>query len=170
MDYEQNAIEFCEKNNVVITKEFLKNDFHFADDKSKRDIYKITIATPYHKFSFDYGQSIINSQYLRDDRKPAQTYTLNGKARTGNIEIHNLQKYENCGNPLTLVNGKIPTDYDILASLTKYESETFEDFCYNYGYDNDSIKAKKIFKDVKKEYNNVFKAMFYCIEELREIN
>ena len=48
-----------------------------------------------------------------------------------------------------------PTLYSVLACLTKYDPETFEDFCENYGYDNDSRKAEKIYKEVVKEFNNM---------------
>lgn len=48
-----------------------------------------------------------------------------------------------------------PTLYSVLACLTKYDPETFEDFCANYGYDNDSRKAEKIYKEVVKEFNNM---------------
>lgn len=48
-----------------------------------------------------------------------------------------------------------PTLYDVLACLTKYDPETFEDFCANYGYDEDSRKAEKTYKAVLKEFNNM---------------
>jgi len=48
-----------------------------------------------------------------------------------------------------------PTEYDVLTCLTKYDPETFEDFCSEFGYDEDSRKAEKIYKAVVNEYNNV---------------
>lgn len=48
-----------------------------------------------------------------------------------------------------------PTLYDVLTCLTKYDPETFEDFCENYGYDTDSRKAEKVYKEVVKEFNNM---------------
>lgn len=48
-----------------------------------------------------------------------------------------------------------PTLYSVLACLTKYDPETFEDFCANCGYDNDSRKAEKIYKAVLKEWENL---------------
>lgn len=48
-----------------------------------------------------------------------------------------------------------PTNYDILACLTKNEVGTFDDFCGNYGYSNDSKTARKIYKAVVKEWENV---------------
>lgn len=62
-----------------------------------------------------------------------------------------------------------PTIYDILACLTKYNPETFEDFCSSYGYDNDSIKALKTYKAVCKEYEAVNRLFADIMEELQEI-
>lgn len=51
--------------------------------------------------------------------------------------------------------GNEPTMYDVLACLTKHDPETFEDFCANYGYDNDSRTAEKTYKAVLKEWKNL---------------
>ena len=42
-DYEKQANNFLTKTNTVLKIEFLRYDYHFQDDKEKRDIYKITI-------------------------------------------------------------------------------------------------------------------------------
>lgn len=64
-----------------------------------------------------------------------------------------------------------PTFYDVLACLTKYDPESFEDFCGNYGYDNDSRKAYKTYKAVVKEWENM-QRLFNSeeLELLQEIN
>ena len=64
---------------------------------------------------------------------------------------------------------KEPTMYDILTCLEKYESRDFEDFCSNYGYDSDSIKALKTYKAVYKEYKAVVRLFGDIMEELQEI-
>lgn len=65
---------------------------------------------------------------------------------------------------------KTPSAYDLLSCLTKYNPGTFEDFCGDYGYDTDSISARKTYKDVLKEWINV-ERMFSAseIEQLQEI-
>lgn len=74
--------------------------------------------------------------------------------------------------PLTTLLKKIkPNSYDILACLTKYDPESFENFCSEYGYDNDKISHKKIYNAVAKEFINVCKIWNdEEIEKLREIN
>jgi len=63
-----------------------------------------------------------------------------------------------------------PTAYDILACLTKYDPETFENFCANYGYDTDSRKAEKVYKAVLKEWEGVNRLFSDVLEQLAEIN
>lgn len=50
--------------------------------------------------------------------------------------------------------GKVvePTMYDILTCLTKYDPGSFEKFCDDFGYNNDSRKAEKTYKEVVKEW------------------
>ena len=62
-----------------------------------------------------------------------------------------------------------PTMYDILATLTKYDPETFQNFCSEYGYNTDSIKALKTYKAVQREFNGVNRLFNDILEELQEI-
>lgn len=64
-----------------------------------------------------------------------------------------------------------PSWYSLLACVTKSDPETFEDFCASYGYDTDSRKAEKVYRDVVKEYHD-FKALFPegIPEEIMEIS
>ena len=65
---------------------------------------------------------------------------------------------------------KEPEMYDILSCLQKYDPETFEFFCSNYGYDEDSRKAYKTYNAVCKEWAAVERLFSDCLEELQEIN
>lgn len=65
--------------------------------------------------------------------------------------------------------GTPPTAYDILTVLTKYEVGTFEDFCSNYGYDEDSRSAERTYKAVLKEFAGVERVFGDVLEELQEI-
>lgn len=62
-----------------------------------------------------------------------------------------------------------PTMYDVLTCLTKYDPETFEDFCDCYGYDNDSRKAERIYNAVVEEFQNVEILFGDILDELSEI-
>lgn len=63
----------------------------------------------------------------------------------------------------------LPSEYSVLACLTVYDPETFEDFCSEYGYSEDSIKALETFNAVDKEWHAVNRMFSDCLEELREI-
>lgn len=63
-----------------------------------------------------------------------------------------------------------PTSYEVLACITKYEPDSFESFCSEYGYNTDSRKAERVYKSVVKEWNKVNN--FFSeqeIEQLQEI-
>lgn len=62
-----------------------------------------------------------------------------------------------------------PTMYDILTCLTKYDPETFENFCAEFGYDINSRKDEKTYKAVCKEYEAVERLFGDIMDELQEI-
>lgn len=64
-----------------------------------------------------------------------------------------------------------PNAYDVLACMTKYDPGTFEDFCCEYGYNEDSRTAEKIYFAVQKEYTQLARIFTpEQMEELQEIN
>jgi hypothetical protein len=56
------------------------------------------------------------------------------------------------GSQADMEAGKDATPYDVLACISSdiYTPETFEDFCSEFGYDQDSIKAKQTFNRANK--------------------
>lgn len=64
-------------------------------------------------------------------------------------------------------NTETPTAYDILSCITKSDPGTFRDFCGDYGYDEDSMRANRIYLAVQKEYASA--AKFFTAEELDEL-
>lgn len=66
---------------------------------------------------------------------------------------------------------KVPTMYDVLSCMQKYDVGNFENFCEYFGYDTDSKKALETYKAVVKEYAAV-KKLFTDdeLELLSEIN
>ena len=65
---------------------------------------------------------------------------------------------------------RLPTMYDILAAITKYDPGTFENFCADFGYDTDSRRAEKTYHAVVGEWKD-FSALFPegIPEEIQEI-
>lgn len=196
MNYNKQAKDFCKKYDVKITSKFLKHDKHFVDDKDSRDIYEVTIARKNKgSFTINFGQSIaksltpnkidqllsiVNIESLRESDKLLRLRQLNKL----NIEylasitisdyLFNLFKLVFNQSYCTVLHNKLrellPSEYDILACLTKYDLIDFDNFCTDYGYSNDSIKASKVFEACNNEYCNVLKLFYDCIDELQEIN
>ena len=63
-----------------------------------------------------------------------------------------------------------PTRYDILACLIKYNPGTFNEFCDEFGYNNNSMRDFKTYQDVCEEWEGISKIFTEeQLEELREI-
>ena len=63
-----------------------------------------------------------------------------------------------------------PSAYDVLTCLTKYDPGTFKDFCADFGYSDDSIKALETYRAVQDEWSEVVLMFNDCLDELMEIN
>lgn len=65
--------------------------------------------------------------------------------------------------------GERPTAYDVLACISSdaYTPETFADFCGEYGYDEDSRKALKLFKRCRKFADKL--NAFFAPEEVEKL-
>lgn len=62
-----------------------------------------------------------------------------------------------------------PQPYDVLACLTKSDPGTYQDFCNDYGTDEDSIKGLKLYHSVVKEWNGVERMFGDVLPMLEEI-
>jgi len=101
-------------------------------------------------------------QHFADDKECRYVFNCTLKC--------NNKKYTfNFGQSIAAVDTE-PTMYDVLTCLEKYEVGTFDDFCSNYGYDNDSIKAHKTYKAVAREYKNMLRVFgVEILEQMQEI-
>ena len=118
-------------------------------------------------FATKYGvKLLINSvnygKHFQDDKESRYIFNCT-------IKRNGKQYTFNFGQSIAQGSNE-PTMYDILTCLEKYESRDFEDFCSNYGYDNDSIKALNTYKAVSREYKAVNRLFGDIMEELQEIN
>lgn len=156
-DYEKQADDFLTKVNGKIKIKYIKYDRYFPDDKESRYIFRFTI-----------------SRQIADCKKctygPHSGCNCNGNtAFCFNMPRKTVQYSATFGQSLAEGN-TIPRSYDILACLTKYDVGTFENFCSEFGYDEDSRKAEKIYKAVLKEWAGVKRVFGDVLDELAEIN
>lgn len=148
---------------------------YFDGDKESRDVFYITLKRGGKVYSFKFGDSIYNtmSRLLAAASSPfgcqhAPTQAMFEHTRTRNAH----QFYEWCKKNYKKLRAipKQPTAYDVLACLTKYEPGTFNDFCADYGYNSDSIKALDTYRKVQEEWEGVSGLFTHeQMEQLREI-
>lgn len=166
-----NTTEFLQANNIAITKTFLKRDLFFKDDKEKRNIFNIEITTPSYTFDYQYWDSVYNTysdnnlikRYIIDNNLVFWDITPSLKINrlNNNPLVLNKKEIELLKNTLT----KSPSDYDILSYLwAEYFEWTFKDFCNDFWYDEDSIKALETFEAMQKQTRNIKRA--FTLEQI----
>jgi hypothetical protein len=120
-----------------------------ANDFATATSTKLKINRTTYGYHFDEDEEkryIFNCTLTRNRKR--YTFNFGQSIATGNVE---------------------PTMYDILTCLTKYDPETFEFFCGEYGYNTDSIKALKTYKAVQREFNGINRLFSDILEQLQEI-
>lgn len=174
MNYQQQAIDFLKSTNTEMQIVFSHNGKHFEDDKEARDIYNVTIKRGSRKISFKFGNSLADSGFYASYGRTKYAIPYN-KLNLTDVELRRFVKINlqyDFGNAKSdqIIRPKSPTEYSVLACLQKYDVGTFEDFCSEFGYDEDSKKAEKTYNAVVKEYDNVCKIWSdEEIEQLQEI-
>lgn len=175
-EYDIQAKDFLNKTNTEFKVEFLRFDKYFDSDKEKRDIYSITLTRGSRTYTFEFGQSINCSQQWH----AKSVYAKNLCANANHPRLMGNGFSEMLGKSLKMFGAGVinndfvknenysePTEYDVLARLTKYDVGTFEDFCHEFGYDTDSRSAEKTYKAILNEWHNV--AMLWNNEEIEEL-
>lgn len=80
------------------------------------------------------------------------------RANSHSVDEKTVSRVLGKGNNMTpLINRKRRTvsAYDLLACIQKNDPGTFEDFCSDFGYDNDSRKAEQVYHSVQAEWKKV---------------
>jgi hypothetical protein len=182
--YDKQAAQFLEKTNAAITIVYKGKQKHFQEDTEERDVYSVTIARGNRKYTFEFGDSLENTAKremlaLFGSWKKAQLETFWGYDNENARKIYDMAKnaiqlYGRTTQHGALVaaydfahDWKEPSDYSVLACLQKYDCGTLEDFCSEFGYDTDSIRARKTYEAVRDEYLNL--AKLFSDEELKEM-
>jgi len=153
-DYNKQAKDFMAKAKAIMAVKLLGHYPYFDDDKESRDIYEITLTRGNKTYIFKFGQS-----FNRSNNPNWQPPIRKG------MTMYDMEKAKLAHKKMI----QAPTEYDVLASITKYGPGTFKDFCDEFGYDTDSRKAEKTYFAVQDEYENINKLFSDVIEDLQEI-
>lgn len=108
-----------------------------------------------------------HGKHFEDDKEERDIYIITLKRGNRSFTFNFGQSITSSGQYKVVKH----SEYDVLACLQKHDPGTFEDFCSEFGYDEDSRKAEKVYKAVLNEWRNV--AMLWNdfeIEQLQEIN
>jgi hypothetical protein len=155
-NYTQQAEKFLQDTKTTLKADFTEHRKHFDTDKETRDVYTVTLTREGKKpFIFSFGQSIANSGTITEKRETTDKFKIEGGFIPKPTDFKR--------------NRTAPTAYDVLASLTKNEVGSFDDFCSDFGYDNDSRTAEKVYIAVQKEYSEVKRLFNDVMDALQEI-
>lgn len=148
-EYQEQAKKFLKDNGITFEVTFEKSVHFEVDKKTKktkfapRDYYTAKFTKGLQVLTInEFGQSIVRSSF-------------------GDI------RYDFKTGDYTATKGTSPTAYDILACLTKSNPGTFENFCGDFGYNEDSRKAEKVYNAVTQEYLKV--TSFFTAQELEAL-
>lgn len=151
-EYIKQATEFLQKTHAKMKIEYVGLAVNKEwKEKEKRCLYEITLTSPRGSMTFNFWDSIRNTEI-----------------RTMPFDSYNVQANKDLA---AKKKAAVPSVYDVLACLQKYDPGTFEDFCSDCGYDEDSRTAERIYFAVQKEYTQ-FARLFTPeqMEELAEID
>lgn len=166
-EYTEQATEFLNKCNASIKIDFAGRATNIEwNEKELRNTYNVTITTPVGSMSFIFWDSIYNTkitnytvaEFFEKTRKFLYADATASEQRKAARELEQ-KKAE-----------AMPTTYDILATLTKYDPGTFDEFCSEYGFDEDSRRAERIYIAVVKEFKQLERIFTpEQLEAMREI-
>lgn len=122
---------------------FITDELHICDK------YIVIIEGQDFEYSCGIGHRIELDRFKRDEFKKVMNKSPQKTESNLLLYIDELKKVSKV-KPLNID--------DILCSLileTSLPTETFDDFCNNLGYDNDSIKANEIYRTCQKNDKKV---------------
>lgn len=143
-DYEKQAQDFLKKVGMDMFAKFLFTGKHFDDDKEFRDVYEIAFISKLRAGKDTQEWRFEFGQSLAHSRAGRDGHYFQGV--------------------------RAPRAYDVLACLQKYDPGTFAEFCGDFGYDEDSRRAEKIYFAIQKEWVNVRRMFGNHLEALQEIS
>ena len=170
-EYQQQALDFLKSCNATMDIEFLCTDVNQNwNDNSKRNKYRFTITTPRGKMSGDFWDSIHNTEITL---MTPETYSR----KYYRMHYESLMRHEQVQIRKSLQELKakaVPTPYDILACMEKYEVGTMNDFFDEFGYEvhsaDDMFTFMNTYNAVVKEYRDLCRIFTEeQMEMLREI-
>ena len=170
-EYQRQAKDFLESCNATMKINFVGTETNTNwNETDKRNKYHFTIITPKGKMEGDFWDSIYNTEIslMSLDDYFKKRYRRCAKDST-------LYEQSKANKALALLKADAkPTEYDILACLTKYHVGSMDDFMHEFGYEIKSVREMTNFINtynaVVQEYQDLCRIFTETqMERLREI-
>ena len=169
-EYQQQAKDFLTSCNATMIVEFVGIDINQNwNDNTERAKYRVAIRTPRGSMMLDFWDSVVNTEMKTMSFEkfckmvyhclPQDLYPMRKKAEAEWRFIKN---------------NAVPSEYSILACLTKYDPGTMHDFFDEMGYEiesaDDIFSFMNTYNAVVKEYRDLCRIFTEeQMEKLREI-
>lgn len=161
-EYIKQAEDFLKSTGTEFTIVYQFTGPYFQGDKENRDVYRFTLRNAKGEYSGTFGDSINNTKrrafmgQFRLGRAMQISCQEERAMRAVDVPLIKSGQFFK----LESYNPPMPSAYDILACLEKYELDTFEAWTREMGYDEQPLK----------EYSNVFRIWNACVEQYRGLS
>ena len=170
-NYEKQATDFLEKTGCKMTITYKENRKYFPEDKETRDVYNIEIKRGQRSWGFEFGNSLVDSEFVALHGKTKYRIPQNMRTKSNSeIELYvkwNLQSDFGTVKTDRILRPVEPSEYSVLACIIKDDPGSFEDFCHEFGYDEDSKTAERTYNAIVKEWQNV--CIIWADDEIKEL-
>ena len=145
--YIDQANKFLADTNTTLEINFKRHGKHFDSDTQTRDIYECTLTRGSRKYTFDFGNSIINSGIVHAWGINAPQFRHNGLNCIASYYLKDFTGFNYQSKDFKILEKRVkPSSYGILACLTTYDPDTFDIICKvlnsDNGYDLVNIATK----------------------------
>lgn len=162
--YDKQASDFLEKAHAKINIDFIGFAVNTMwKETERRALYRVTISTPRGQMEFDFWDSLFNTKTLMMTKEDYAKKRFRCK-----YDYLNYSDKVTCVKELARKKEEAkPSEYDVLACMTHGDPGTFANFCADVGYDEDSMRAMKIYFAVQEEWNKLCR--IFTSEQLEEL-
>lgn len=152
-EYQQNALNFLTSCQATMEISFIGKEIptHWKDETKPHNKYQFTITTPKGKYTSYFYDSLHNTEISEISQNDFARKKY--KADYSVLTMHERAVVRN--ELASLKANAKPTEYDILASLTKESWDSFSDFCSDFSCSTDSISAREAFLACGEEYAGI---------------
>lgn len=140
--------------------EVLKKIEELQDNGKYDDAANLFLETTNTKLTYSFVGTVTSNQAFGDDSNILMnrySVTLDACGELYTFDFHDSNH--------NLVNNIKPSFYSILTCIGDSYPDTFKDFCSDFGYDNDSIRAEQTYEDCLEQYEEIER--LYDQEELK---